>query len=502
MLADLDRGHRLATDLIANIRAIMGRERHGGRGRAHGSHSTVIARQLRVKWARYRFPIILGLVICCSLYFALGPSSSRKSASTTRVLRAGAAPDVPADRYSDDDESGDDDDDDDKHGTLEEEPPSDVDIDDAEERDQDDDEGGNVEEEDDGGDEEANEANSDDDDDDDDDGDMRSLLFPKVAGSGGGEKSIAALLRRRHNAADPAPAHAVDDDDAYDVGAGADAAIALAAPARPNKKTMHFFYSCGMLICCCCIAATHLCQVAIAQPQFGVLPGADAPAAAATAATTVGTSELQPANAVVSAVAGASAIVGPVEPLKGMLTCKERGGKNKECSRGYAEYRFKVKPRTKYYLWIRGVGPDLFANSLWVGAPGHGPLNTAHCHWPEGVKVPFTVPHKHRPKHGSAKGRDRVVCCPAYLGKNRKAGKDPFYFECCHGGLGPDGHEKGCVFDLEVDTEPKWQMLPRVYHVLKHHGEELAIRIYAREDGTSWTALMLSNNVQRRPHGT
>ena len=43
------------------------------------------------------------------------------------------------------------------------------------------------------------------------------------------------------------------------------------------------------------------------------------------------------------------------------------GGKNKECVKGYAEYRFKVKKHVKYYLWIRGVGPDRVGGGV-VGA--------------------------------------------------------------------------------------------------------------------------------------
>ena len=424
----------------------MGRETRTSRGRSHGSRSAVVLRQLLARYRAYHFPLCLVLVIGLSLLYALGHSS--------RYALRRTVPNPDTQRHFRADQYGDDDDKPDDSTHIWEEPPSEED----ENEEHDDEEGTGLQDDGIREEEVANEVEVTSDDDAADE--QSRFLFPRVDGSGGGAKSIAALLRRRRqNGAEqtPNPARVEDtDDDFYNIREGANAIDA------PN----------------------------VAEVQLNI-PINPIPVPSPVLHTTT-TSEAQPVNSIVSAVAGARAIVAPIEPLKGMLTCKEQGGKNKECSRGYAEYRFKVKPRTKYYLWVRGLGPDLFANSLWIGAPGHGPLTTANCHWPEGVKVPFTVPHKHRPKHGSAKGRDKVVCCPPYLGKNRRAGKSLYYSECCHAGLGPDGHEKGCVFDLEVDPQPKWQMVPRIYHILKHHGEELAIRIYAREDGTSWTALSVN----------
>ena len=68
-----------------------------------------------------------------------------------------------------------------------------------------------------------------------------------------------------------------------------------------------------------------------------------------------------------------SALVFPMEEGEvnhhNVLHCPNRdgGGKNKFCSKGYAEYTFKVMPDVKYYLYIETIAPTIYDNSLWVG---------------------------------------------------------------------------------------------------------------------------------------
>ena len=49
------------------------------------------------------------------------------------------------------------------------------------------------------------------------------------------------------------------------------------------------------------------------------------------------------------------------------------------------------------------------------------------------------------------------------------------------------------MLDLEVDSQPHWNQVPRKF---TPSGEELTIRLYAREDGTAVTRLYLSTRPE------
>lgn len=169
-----------------------------------------------------------------------------------------------------------------------------------------------------------------------------------------------------------------------------------------------------------------------------------------------------------------------------MVVCPERGGKNTQCSKVGVEYEFRISETDDYFLYVEVIGPDLNANSLWVGVDEEF-LGFETCD--EDKDAGELIPHKHKSTNG------KWLCCPAYLGKNKKKGLTAFYSDCCFDGLGKKGDEKGCVLDLEVDTQPRWNQLPRVIHVEVDDtkiGRIVTVRLYAREDGTAWTRLALS----------
>lgn len=191
----------------------------------------------------------------------------------------------------------------------------------------------------------------------------------------------------------------------------------------------------------------------------------------------------------------ASAFSGPLKkPLElgeneASVVCPERGGKNAPCSKSKAEYRFLIKESNEYYLYVEVIAPDLNANSLWVGVDQDFE-SFSKCD-DAALAGPLT-PHKHVTSSG------KWLCCPAYLGKNKKKGLAAFYSDCCYNGLGKGGDESGCVLDLEVDTQPKWNQLPRVIKVDvddPKQGKVITVRLYAREDGTAWTRLALSRKA-------
>jgi len=160
------------------------------------------------------------------------------------------------------------------------------------------------------------------------------------------------------------------------------------------------------------------------------------------------------------------------------------GGKNRQCSKGYLEYYFKVEPGTDYYIYVETIGPNINDNSLWVGTDAN---QKKFLSCSSKTKAGQLVPHKHV-KAG------KWLCCPKYLAKNQKGGQGDFYYECCFSKLGPKGDETGCILDLEVDSKPHWNMLPRI---LTPESNEMMIKIYAREDGTAVTSLFVSTNPAR-----
>ena len=175
--------------------------------------------------------------------------------------------------------------------------------------------------------------------------------------------------------------------------------------------------------------------------------------------------------------------------------CPDMKGDNKGCAKGFAEYKWKIPKAGKYYLWVYTACKNINDNSLWVSGPlgledGNSVQKSfATCPLWRG-KLPHNLPHKHKTK---GRGRKDVLCCPAYLSKNKKKGLDSFYTKCCVGVLGPNGDERGCVLDLEVSkTARLWNMLPR-YYAFEQAGV-LKIRIYGREDGTSLSQLYLGDD--------
>lgn len=175
----------------------------------------------------------------------------------------------------------------------------------------------------------------------------------------------------------------------------------------------------------------------------------------------------------------------PLDVQSGTVSCPERGGKNAPCGKVPIEYRFQVKDPGDYFLYIQVVAPSLNDNSLWVelvsGADEH-----IYEECQTNINAGPLIPHKH------VASKKTFLCCPAYLAKNKKKGLASFYSDCCYGGLGKDSNEKGCVLDLEVDTQPRWNQLPRVFRV-EASDTLVSVRVFAREDGTSWTGLVLSS---------
>jgi hypothetical protein len=170
----------------------------------------------------------------------------------------------------------------------------------------------------------------------------------------------------------------------------------------------------------------------------------------------------------------------------GALICPDKGGgnNNKACSKSYAEYLFKVPAPGSYYVYVETVAPNINDNSLWVGMPGLDRTAFATC--PQGVKAGPLVPHK----HVSAK---KWLCCPKYLASNAKKNQGRFYCDCCTDSIGPSGTDLGCILDLEVSTSPQWNMLPRELKITSAK-EPVAVRLYAREDGSAFTRVLLSGN--------
>lgn len=173
----------------------------------------------------------------------------------------------------------------------------------------------------------------------------------------------------------------------------------------------------------------------------------------------------------------------PMETKGSSVICPDKGGgkQNKICSQAYAEYLFDVTKPGVYYLYVETLGPNINDNSLWVGAPMMDSSTFTNC--PD-VKAGALVPHKH------VKSK-KWLCCPKYLASNAKKGQGAFYCECCISSIGPYGKDLGCILDLEVDANPHWNMLPREIKVAST-SEPFPIRLYAREDGTAITRVMLS----------
>ena len=174
------------------------------------------------------------------------------------------------------------------------------------------------------------------------------------------------------------------------------------------------------------------------------------------------------------------------------LICPDAGGKdaNKECSRGFMEYRFNIEKAGTYWLYVQTYCTNIYDNSLWVS-----PALDENGERVESAMASFEscdgkqkagslVPHKHV-------SRKKLLCCPAYLAKNLKKKMAPFYTNCCYDRIGPEGNEMGCVLDLEVGTAPTWNMLPRPYQLPMG---QFSMRLYAREDGTAVMAAALSAN--------
>eukprot|EP00924_Labyrinthula_sp_SR-Ha-C_P010045 maker-scaffold_40-snap-gene-0.1-mRNA-1 protein AED:0.00 eAED:0.00 QI:66/1/1/1/1/1/2/691/299 len=191
---------------------------------------------------------------------------------------------------------------------------------------------------------------------------------------------------------------------------------------------------------------------------------------------------LQPEK--VASALDSSQVGGPMlkEEDKKLLSCPnvDGGGKNKQCSKGFSTYVFKVKPNTEYFLYVETVAPNIWDNSLWIGTNGD---QTIFKTCPRKRAVPL-VPHKH------LKWK-RWDCCPKYLNKNKAKGKDEFYYGCCFDKLGPNGNEEGCMLDLEVNSKPQWNMMPRIFKT-RSKQTELNVNLYAREDGTSISRIFLS----------
>lgn len=168
-----------------------------------------------------------------------------------------------------------------------------------------------------------------------------------------------------------------------------------------------------------------------------------------------------------------------------MVICPDKGGGkfNKICSKAYAEYLFTVPRAGTYYVYVEAVAPNINDNSLWVGAPD---LDTASYTACPAAKAGNLVPHKH------VKAK-KWLCCPKYLDANARKGNAAFYCQCCIDNIGPFGEDLGCVLDLEVDSKPHWNLMPRALKVTATD-KPVAVRLYAREDGTGVTRIMLSSN--------
>jgi len=167
------------------------------------------------------------------------------------------------------------------------------------------------------------------------------------------------------------------------------------------------------------------------------------------------------------------------------VVCPDKGGGkyNKVCSKAYAEYHFNIPSPGTYYVYVETVAPNINDNSLWVGSPDVDQSTFGEC---PGTKAGPLVPSKH------VKSK-KWLCCPKYLESNRKKGQGLFYCECCTTTIGPKGNDMGCILDLEVDSKPHWNMAPREF-VVKETTSPLRIRLYAREDGTAFTRVLVSSN--------
>ena len=146
-----------------------------------------------------------------------------------------------------------------------------------------------------------------------------------------------------------------------------------------------------------------------------------------------------------------------------------------------------MKNAGDYFLYVQVTAPGLNDNSLWIGlVEGADQDAFDECQNPPGEDSGPLIPHKH------LTSSKKFLCCPAYLTKNKKKGLAGFYSDCCYSGLGKDSNEKGCVLDLEVDTQLRWNELPRAVRT-SEDDKIVVVRIYAREDGTSWSGLVLSS---------
>mmetsp|Transcript_5539 Transcript_5539/g.10404 ORF Transcript_5539/g.10404 Transcript_5539/m.10404 type:complete len:336 (+) Transcript_5539:136-1143(+) len=177
--------------------------------------------------------------------------------------------------------------------------------------------------------------------------------------------------------------------------------------------------------------------------------------------------------------------VRPLEVRENLVICPDKGGgsENKICSKAYAEYLFKVPSPGAYYVYVESVAPNINDNSLWIGAPSLDSSGFASC---PSAKAGPLVPHKH------VKSK-KWLCCPKYLANNAKKGQGQFYCDCCITSIGPKQNEMGCILDLEVSTGPQWNMLPRLLKVTST-SDPLPVRLYAREDGTGFTRVLLSSD--------
>lgn len=258
----------------------------------------------------------------------------------------------------------------------------------------------------------------------------------------------------------------------------------LAYRLRPKQAPLVHLLAGGVA----CLLVVLVCFYALARPSSAPPP---APVATTTTASEV---EAKPApvhrtDVLVKASQFANpALKKPLELVgSSEVSCPERGGKNTQCGKVFAEYRFEgATPGSDYYLYIQVKAPSLNDNSLWVSqvdAPSAFYKDSA-CSG--ATTMGDLVPHKHRSSDNA------LLCCPKYLAKNGKKGLVGFYSDCCYKGLGkePDS-DTGCVLDLEVEAGPKWNQFPRP--LTPNAQGHLAVRIYAREDGTSWTALVVSS---------
>jgi len=174
----------------------------------------------------------------------------------------------------------------------------------------------------------------------------------------------------------------------------------------------------------------------------------------------------------------------------GGVWCPEKGGgtRNQACSKVSAEYRIRVTTPGKYFLYVEAVAPTIMDNSLWIG---RGDVQEGEDELREFAECSSTtlagplIPHKH------VSSKKKFLCCPAYLAKNAKKGMSAFYSSCCFNGLGPRADETGCAMDLEISDAPRWNQAPRVFSV-KDTSRPVLVRVYAREDGTVWTGLVLT----------